>query len=257
MGNESKAIDYSVMLADLYAKRAGIDAAIAGLIAASGGVYVAGHEANAGVPFAANGSGDRQPTELPRGAFLGKSLPAAVKLYLSAVMKKQTIKEITAALREGGVETRSPSFENVITGCLNRMKSNGEILRFKDGWGLPEFYPEHLRRSLSQGIAAKSKTTGKKTKKAKKTAKPAKGDQQGKPQTPQVGAAGDRIREFLTNNLGVFYSSKEIAEHLPGLQSNVVAMMMSKLAPKHGLEKSPDRKYRVGFNNVQPMPKAG
>src|ERR1700733_9104898 len=157
MPNDTKAIDYSVMLADLYAKRAGIDAAIAGIIAASGGNVSLPEGIGTG-PLAPGTPTDRQPTELPRGAFLGKSLPAAVKLYLSAAMKKQTIKEIATALREGGVESTSDNFESVITGSLNRMKNSGEVLRFKEGWALAEFYPEHLRRSLAQGIPPKSKT---------------------------------------------------------------------------------------------------
>jgi hypothetical protein len=249
MGNENKAIDYSVMLADLYAKRAGIDAAIAGLIAASGGVYINAPDANvAGTP-----SGDRQPTELPRGAFLGKSLPAAVKLYLSAVMKKQTIKEIATALRDGGVESTSGNFESVITGCLNRMKVNGEILRFKDGWGLPEFYPEHLRRSLSQGGAAKPK--GKKTtKKAKKTSKPAKANPPSKPESAD--GLPQKIEAFLNANAGVFFKPQDIASAIPGAKSNVVSLMMGHLVKKPGFEKNAEGKYRADFGNVREMPKA-
>ena len=45
-----------------------------------------------------------QAVELPRGALLGKSIPAAIKLYLSAVKQKQTIREIATALKDGGVE---------------------------------------------------------------------------------------------------------------------------------------------------------
>lgn len=97
------------------------------------------------------------PVELPRGAFLNKSLPAAVRLYLSAVKRKQSIREIATALKNGGVETTSGNFENVITGALNRMKNAGDVLRFDDGWALAEFYPENLRSRLMQG----SKPTGK------------------------------------------------------------------------------------------------
>src|ERR1700726_89431 len=50
-----------------------------------------------------------QPVDLPDGAFFGKSIPACVKLYLSAARKKKTTKEIAAALREGGVESTAGS----------------------------------------------------------------------------------------------------------------------------------------------------
>lgn len=242
MGNESKAIDYAVMLADLYAKRAGIDAAIAGLIAASGGVHVA--PADAPIPII--GTVDRQPTELPRGAFLGKNLPAAIKLYLSAAMKTQTIKEIATALRDGGVKSTSDNFESVVTGCLNRMKASGEILRFKDGWGLPEFYPEHLRRSLSQGGAAKAKAASKKTKKGKKTiSKP-------KPlATPvihprPVTGLLDRLEAYVRERKGEWVTFHQVVAAFSGSNSKVLALNLGKLAKKHKWEKSEDGKYRVG-----------
>ncbi|HEY1901703.1 MAG TPA: hypothetical protein VGG56_04685 [Terracidiphilus sp.] len=254
MPNDSKFIDYSVILADLYAKRAGIDAAIQGVIAASGS-YIHTESNSGSSSFSPSGNGDRQPTELPRGAFLGKSLPAAVKLYLSAVMKKQTIKEITVALRDGGVETTSPNFENVITGCLNRMKTNGEILRFKDGWGLPEFYPEHLRRSLSQAGATKSKIPGKKaTKKAKKPSKPAKVNPSPKPESTD--GLAQKIGAFLNTSAGIFFTPQEIASAIPGAKSNVVSLMMGRLIKKPGFEKSAEGKYRADFSNVREMPKA-
>jgi hypothetical protein len=249
MPNETKAIDYSVMLADLYAKRAGIDAAIAGIMAASGG--------NVSVPegaaFAAMGSvtgGDRQATELPRGAFLGKSLPAAVKLYLSAVMKKQTIKEIATALHDGGMETNSDNFENVITGCLNRMKNNGEILRFKDGWALAEFYPEHLRRSLATGTAAKSKNV-KKTKKARKVAKPATKPQ---PAAPRE-TLEKRIEAFAWKNMGGIVNFKQIVEVFPGTKPAIASMNLAKIAKKFGWNKTVDGGYHVQ-GKIQEIQKA-
>jgi hypothetical protein len=116
------------------------------------------------------------PVDLPQGALLGKSLPAAVKLWLTAVRKKQTVREITTALKEGGVESTSPNFENVVTGALHRLKATGEVLRFKDGWALAELYPAALRSSLSKEGKASSKASkpaakSRKVTKAKKTIK--------------------------------------------------------------------------------------
>jgi hypothetical protein len=248
MPNETKAIDYSVMLADLYAKRAGIDAAIAGIMAASGGNVTmpdnASFQTSPGGP-----SGDRQPTELPRGAFLGKSLPAAVKLYLSAVMKKQTIKEISAALHDGGIETTSDKFDNVITGCLNRMKNNGEILRFKDGWALAEFYPEHLRRSLATGTAAKGKGA-KKTKKAKKSVKSTT-----KPTAAPTETLEKRIEAFAWKNMGGIVSFKDIVEAFPGTKPAIASMNLAKIAKKFGWNKTVDGGYHVQ-GKIQEMQKA-
>jgi hypothetical protein len=104
------------------------------------------------------------PMDLPRGALLGKSLPAAVKLWLTAVRRKQTVREIATALREGGVESTSPNFENVVNGALYRLKATNEVLRFKDGWALAELYPATLRSSqIKDTKPAKAPRRAKKT----------------------------------------------------------------------------------------------
>jgi hypothetical protein len=91
-------------------------------------------------------SGDLgHPIDLPKGAFYGKSVPACVELYLSAGKVKRTNKEIAAALREGGVESNADKFDTVIAGALFKLKKDGKILRFKDGWGMAEWYPAHIR----------------------------------------------------------------------------------------------------------------
>ena len=102
-------MDYQTMLADMEAKKAVLEQAIASLKAA----IVAGALGRSGeVPpgsFSA-GSSSMEPVELPVGAFLNKSVPAAIKLYLSAVKKKQTTQQITTALKEGGVESIASNF---------------------------------------------------------------------------------------------------------------------------------------------------
>ena len=245
MPAEENLNDFQKMIRALMEKRAQIDAAISNLVAASGAL-VPGEVASA-IPFTMPGTNDAQPTELPRGAFLGKSLPAAIKLYLTAMRGKKTVKEISAALREGGIESTSDDFDGVLTGSLNRMKANGELLRFKEGWALAEFYPEHLRRSLSHGGGTKAKTASKKTKKAKKTAKAAKATPQDSPKAQPVPGAADQIAALLNKNPGVFFSPVQIADFVPGLAPAVISMMMGKLVPKHSWEKSPDGKYRAGW----------
>jgi hypothetical protein len=96
------------------------------------------------------GGTNSSPMELPTGAFLGKSIPEAIKLYLSAVKKKQTAREIATALKEGGMESTASNWETTVTGALHRLKTAGAVLRFKDGWGLAELYPESLRSRLAK-----------------------------------------------------------------------------------------------------------
>ena len=63
--------------------------------------------------------------------------------------RKRLTKEIAAALREGGVESTAGNFESIVTTALNRLRAAGEVLKFKDGWGLSEWYPANMRASGS------------------------------------------------------------------------------------------------------------
>jgi murein L,D-transpeptidase YafK len=171
--------------------------------------------------------------------------------------KKQSVREIATALREGGVESTSPNFENVLTGCLHRMKTNGDLLRFKEGWALAEFYPEHLRRSLSsQDVAAttKRKTANKKTKKAQKTAKSAKVSG-----SPKVQAAPEslehRIEEYTRTRIGELVTFKQVAAAIPDTLPSVISLSLGRIAKKRGWLKTPEGAYHI-MSNVQQMPKA-
>lgn len=128
-----------------------------------------------------------QPIDLPDGAFFGKSVPACVKLYLSAARKKKTAKEIAAALREGGVETTAGSFEGIVNTALIRLRTAGEVLKFKDGWGLSEWYPANMRTSG---------TVGKQPRKSKKKGKKARA--KGATAAPSAKAATQKVTE-ITN----------------------------------------------------------
>jgi hypothetical protein len=247
MANEGQSTDIAAIIRNLKARRADLDASIASLERAYG---VTVSDEGLAVPVVFNG-GDSTPTELPRGAFLGKSLPAAVKLYLSAIKKKQTIREIATALHDGGVESTSDNFENVITGCLNRMKSNGELLRFKDGWGLPEFYPESLRARLSQESTAKrklpKKPTKKKTPQAGKSIRAAP-DAAKKPvavPTPEQKPTLDhRIEEFVRSHNSEWFNAADVLLALPDVEPKSLPMVLGRLAKKHLWIKGPDGKYR-------------
>jgi hypothetical protein len=124
-------------------------------------------------PFYGGGSTDA-PIELPTGAFLNMSIPEAIKLYLSAVKKKQTVREIANALKEGGMESTAANWETTVTGALHRLKAASTVLRFKDGWGLAEYYPESLRARIAKekprrGRPRKAKSARKATKESADT----------------------------------------------------------------------------------------
>jgi hypothetical protein len=169
-----------------------------------------------------------EPIELPEGAYNGKSLPQCVKLYLSAAKRKKTIKDIATALREGGVESTSPNFEGVVNGALFRLKSTGEVLRFKDGWGLPEWYPANIRASAP--ASAGKRSAKKKARKGGRAAnKPLLADSALKPKAvPSKDKTSDLILELLRTKPEREYSVSEIAEHV-GKDSHVVSMVLGTL----------------------------
>jgi len=105
--------------------------------------------------------------DLPTGVFLGLSMPSAIKLLFTSTKRKHTPKDVADVLRDGGFESTSVNFEKMVGTTMHRMKSNGELLQFKDGWGLAELYPEALRNRLAGAKEAKpSKGGGKKVRRS-------------------------------------------------------------------------------------------
>src|SRR5271166_4055386 len=101
----TQTIDYGAILANMEAKKAALEAAIASLRAALAmGALGASGDLPEGIA-AASVSAALYGGDVPNGAFLGKSIPDAAKLYLEIVKKKQTSREIAEALQKGGIES--------------------------------------------------------------------------------------------------------------------------------------------------------
>jgi hypothetical protein len=111
--------------------------------------------------------------ELPVGVFRNKSLKDAIVLYLEACQKKQTNKEIAAGLQEGGIATTSKNFEPTVSTALYRLKEEGVLLRFPDGWDLAASYPDSLRRRLDNDRGSRATKPKASKRKAKPASKPA------------------------------------------------------------------------------------
>jgi hypothetical protein len=169
MGAEQ--MDYAAILADLEGKRAALDAAIASFRAA---IAFGALGTASDVPPAVSGTlpgnllvPSISGGEVPAGAFLGKSIPDATRLYLEIVKKKQTSAEIADALRKGGMETNSKNFPQMVHSVLDRARKaeNPQIVKLdRSHWGLATWYPASLRSAGKfQGRGAGRKK-GKKTK---------------------------------------------------------------------------------------------
>ena len=159
--------DYNAILADMKVKRSALDTSIAGLEAAlasgalgqaaEGEGSTSGSSTVTGIPLG-------QPMDLPSGAFLGKSMPDAIKLYLSAVRQRKTARDIATALKAGGMVSTSDDFESVVQASVQRLKSMGHLLKFADGWGLTEWSPPGFRPSADRIPKTKKKAKKKKAK---------------------------------------------------------------------------------------------
>jgi hypothetical protein len=198
---------------------------------------------------AATHNGDvGQPIDLPEGAFYGKSVPACIELYLSASpMKKRTNKQIAAALREGGVESNASNFDNTVTGALFKLKSDGKILRFKDGWGLSSWYPAHIRAVNPAGsVNKRPKKKGKKNQRKATPANSTVGAQiTAADSAPSRGKAGDRIMEVLRTKPEREYPLKEIAQRAE-LGVNFTRLTLGKLLKASRVRMTAPGMYAVG-----------
>jgi hypothetical protein len=121
-------INYDAVLADLEARKAQLEAAIAAIkaIASQGG-------------SGPNPSGSGP--HVGPSAFLGMSIPDAAKKYLSGVKEKKPTQEIIDALVAGGLPpSKYTTVYNILT---RRQKQVGDIVNMKGDWGLAEWYPNH------------------------------------------------------------------------------------------------------------------
>lgn len=243
MPNEK--LDYAAMLSDLRIKKAALEASIATLESAMALGVLGQLPEGVDLSTAASGSGAAEsamPIELPHHAFLGVSVPQAIKTYLEVVKKKQTIKEIASALKEHGMESTSDSFEGIVTSALNRLKGNGEVLRFKDGWGLTAWYPASLRTQIN--TAAKPRKTGKKRSKKKKTEPEAKTEA-----TPTI---PKRIAELLSKKNGTALAASQIAEEL-AISTKGLALILGGMVARKTIVKTESGLYSAPLSNVREM----
>jgi len=139
--------------------------------------------------------------DLPVGVFRDKSLKEAIAIYLGAGRRKQTNKEIAIGLQRGGIATTSVNFEATVATALGRMKDEGTILRFLDGWDLAASYPDSLRSRLEKDAKPQKRRRGKRSGASSKR----------EPKAPRVeqrqGYSGDSKTNFILGLLSTDSSS--------------------------------------------------
>jgi len=241
-------VDYTSILADIDAKIAALESARRSIQIAveSGALGLQGDIPGISVSGSDHASGT--PYELPVGFLRGKSVPVAIKLYLDATKKKQTVKHIAEGIRAKGMETTARNFESIVTTALHRMKGPDGVIRFADGWDLVKHHSAHIRNAMSKNqkqtlekIMGKQPAKGKTTTKAKpRPAKP-KGESRG---------LEERIEQVLNSDKSKSFSAKEVAELVGNKKVGPVAMMLGRMAKKGKAEKGGVGAYRAAQGNA-------
>src|SRR6476646_6252322 len=126
-------INYAAVLADLEAKRAQLDSAIAAIQAIMEQTGAMAATAPP-VPRIAGLS------EVPPQAFVGMSVSAAVRNLLEMMQRRMTIREIMQGLQVGGL--KPSKYRNVYAILRQRESDKGDIIKVDAKWGLAEWNPE-------------------------------------------------------------------------------------------------------------------
>jgi len=177
--------------------------------------------------------------DLPTGALLGKSVPQAIKLYLGAVRKKQTASEIMAALKDGGLESTAANFLNNVISSLHRLKKAGDVLQFKDGWALAEFYPETLRARIAKDAEPK-----KKQRKARRTARNKETSPRRSRAVREGPGLSERVTSYLQTRGREFTAVQELVAQLK-VAAPVLNLTLGRLVKQEKLEKNQNGQYRL------------
>jgi hypothetical protein len=244
MGTEQ--IDYGLVLSDMENKRAALDAAISNIR-----MFLAGR---AGTESAPPGTAT-SPTssgEIPAGAFLGRSIPEGAVLYLEIVKRKATSREISEALKRGGMESTSSNFPGIVHACLDRYrKAGGEIVKLdKSTWGLARWYPAGVRSVAQEKRAPTKKQSKPKSKPKGKSARPPikKRPEQTEPvEVPTATKSGPgaqaRILAYFDSHLDQDVLAPDLAKALE-ISVSVANLICAKLAHLGKIEKTPEGGYR-------------
>jgi len=86
-------------------------------------------------------------TGISSDAFFRMNVSEAIKAYLEFAKKPQTAREITDALKEGGLAFKAKNLYQTVFPTLSRMEGAGQVAKLKDGrWGLSDWYSSARRQ---------------------------------------------------------------------------------------------------------------
>jgi len=140
-------IDYVAVLADLEAKRADIDKAIAGVRQ----LLSLGSEQGTSI----NTERKDRPTQIRSDSFSHMPLPSAILKLLDMVKRPLSKSEVTTPLINGGFKTTSENFSSMVSTNLSRLKADGELVNVDGKWGLASWYPSTEKIQPKTGVKQK------------------------------------------------------------------------------------------------------
>lgn len=195
-----------------------------------------GHQ---GRHVAAEGS---KAMDLPVGVFRDKSLREAIQIYLGAGRRKQTNKEIAVGLQNGGIPTTSKFFDATVATALSRMKDDGVVLRFSDGWDLAASYPDSLRNRLDKD----TKATKPKTKEKKVRAKAATKSEK-EPKSARIDKTAMILKVISEAPAGITIRDLTAALHVLGIDSSkdYIRVVLRRLLERGRIMSSDGKSYPV------------
>jgi hypothetical protein len=131
-------INYAAVLADLEAKRAQLDSAIAAMKVI---LKQTGEMAATAPPVPRIAS----LSQVPPRAFVGLSTSAAVRMLLEMMQRRLSVKEILQGLQAGGLKPNK--YRNVYAIMRQRESDKFDIIKVDRQWGLAEWNLEIPPRS--------------------------------------------------------------------------------------------------------------
>jgi hypothetical protein len=134
-------INYEAVLADLEARKAQLEATIAGirLLVGQPGIGPGGGPTGGGGSYSGGAPA--------HDAFIGMSIPEAAKKHLTAVRKKLSTQELMTAMQAGGLP--ESKYSTVYAILRRRENQVGDIINMKGDWALQEWYPNYRKKSNS------------------------------------------------------------------------------------------------------------
>jgi hypothetical protein len=232
-------MDLGAVIAALEAKRAALDNAIASLRVLVSDTMNMADNLTIVNATAISGSG-----EVPDGAFHGKSMPAAIRLYLEMVRTKKTAREISDGLKKGGLESTSKFFDKIVYSTLDRLRKANEVVKIGNAWGLPAWFPALMRAGA--GVKSTKPRRGRPRKEASQGPKLLAAGANAKPQRRSLKSEpgpGDMIDWFLRDNPGP-HTSEAIRTATKINNLRVTEMLLGRMVKRGKVSKTEDGKYR-------------